>query len=31
MSRSLLGLRHLDREQRRLVQESAAQFLENME
>jgi deoxyribodipyrimidine photolyase-related protein len=31
MSRSLLGLRHLDREQRRLVQESATQFLNHLE
>ncbi|MGD9092618.1 MAG: cryptochrome/photolyase family protein [Anaerolineales bacterium] len=31
MARSLLGLRHLDREQRRLVQESAAQFLEGLQ
>jgi deoxyribodipyrimidine photolyase-related protein len=31
MSRNLLGLRHLDREQRRLVQESAAQFLNHLE
>ncbi len=30
MGRSLLGLRHLDQEQRRLVQESAAQFLNRL-
>jgi deoxyribodipyrimidine photolyase-related protein len=31
MSRSLLGLRHLDKEQRRLVSDSAAKFLDGLE